>query len=448
MGLSQFLKKHSLKEGDLIEVAEDGQKLIGNILPSKDKDILVLKLNTGYNTGINVSKIKSVKKMKGEKKVGKAEVKELKKNPSLPAISILHTGGTIASRVDYRSGAVYSSFEPADLLTMFPELGEIANFNSALISNMWSDDLRFKHFEIIAKAVEKEVKKGVEGIIIGMGTDNLAVASAAMAFVLENCPIPVIFTGAQRSSDRGSSDAVMNLVCAAEFIAKSDFSGVAICMHDKSADEKCAILPPCKTRKLHSSRRDAFRAVNDSAIARIDYKTKKIEFLKKDYLKKDKKRKLTVKGKFEDKVGFLKIHIHMFPEEFELYRKGKYKGLVIEGTGLGHTPGHVPNKEAGLHKKFFPILEKLIASGCVVVMTTQTIFGRVHMHVYDKGTDLTGLGIIPGEDMLAETAFVKLAWLLGNYKKKEIEKLVGENLRGEITPCTAIDSFDAKKKKK
>ncbi|MFH1587455.1 MAG: asparaginase domain-containing protein, partial [Candidatus Diapherotrites archaeon] len=214
MGLSQFLKKHSLREGDLVEISEEGQKLTGNILPSKDKEILVLKLNTGYNTGVNLSKIKSVKKLPGGKKVGKAGVKELKKNPSLPTISILHTGGTIASRVDYRSGAVYSSFEPADLLTMFPELGGIANFNSKLISNMWSDDLRFKHFEIIGKSVEKEVKKGIEGIIIGMGTDNLAVASAAMAFVLENCPVPVIFTGAQRSSDRGSSDAAMNLVCA------------------------------------------------------------------------------------------------------------------------------------------------------------------------------------------------------------------------------------------
>jgi len=441
MDWKQFLKKHKIAEGNLVEIEKTGQKLVGNVIPSKEKEILVLKLQTGYNVGVKVSEIKSVKKIDEGKKVGKAKTIELKKDPSLPSIAILHTGGTIASRVDYRTGAVFSSFDPEDLLTMFPELQKIANFSSRLISNMWSDDLRFRHFRVIAEAIEKEVKKGVEGIIIGMGTDNLAVASAALAFVLESIPIPVIIVGAQRSSDRGSSDAGMNLICAAEFIAKTDFAGVAICMHDSSADDSCAILPATKTRKMHTSRRDAFKPINDTAIAQVNYKTKEIEFIKKDYLRKDKSRKFSAKPKFEERVGLLKITINMFPEQFEFYKKHKFKGLVIEGTGLGHTPGHVPNQIAKIHEKFFPAIKSFIKSGGVVVMTSQCINGRVHMHVYDKGTDLTSLGVIPGEDMLPETAFVKLAWLLGNFPREKAKELVGKNLRGEINPRTEFKTF-------
>jgi len=439
MDCEKFLKKNKIKEGQLVKITDGKQEQIGNIIPSsgRDREILRLKLNSGYNIGIKISDKLKVEKLSGEKKVGK-EKAEIKQNPKLPKIAILHTGGTIASRVDYRTGAAYSSFNPEDLLTMFPELLEIGNFSSKLISNMWSDDLRFTHFEIIGKAVEKVYKEGAEGIILGMGTDNMAVASAAMAFVLEKCPIPVIFVGAQRSSDRGSSDAAMNLICAAEFIAKSDFAGVALCMHYNSNDEKCVILPACKTRKMHSSRRDAFRPVNDTPIALVDYKTKQIEFLKKDYQRKSKE-KMVLKPKFEDKTGLLKITIHMFPEQFEFYTKNKYKGLIIEGTGLGHTPGHNPDGTLKLHEKFFPAIKKLIDSGCVVVMTTQTINGRVHMHVYDKGTDLVNLGVIPGQDMLPNTAFVKLAWLLGNYKTNQAKELIVKNLRGEISNATPYE---------
>ncbi len=350
----------------------------------------------------------------------------------MPNITILHTGGTIASKVDYKTGAVYSSFKPEDLIGMFPELAKIANFDSKLISNMWSDDLRFRHFSVIAEALEKEVKKGVEGIIIGMGTDNLAVASAALAFIIEQTPIPIILVGAQRSSDRGSSDAAMNLICAAEFIAKSDFSGVAICMHEKMDDKISAIMPACKTRKLHSSRRDAFKVVNDAIIARVNYETRKISFVKKDNEKKGK-RDLVIKPKMEDKVGLLKVHVNMFPEQFEVF-KG-YNGLIIEGTGLGHAPTSAPDKICEVHKKNLNAIKNMVKDGTIVVMTSQTIFGRVHMHVYSDGIDLLNVGVIPGEDMLTETAFIKLAWLLGNYKdKEEIKRLVGTNLRGEINP--------------
>jgi glutamyl-tRNA(Gln) amidotransferase subunit D len=428
------------KPGDKVKITTNDDSLEGVMMPSVEqggKDTMILKLINGYNVGIDKEDIKKIELIEKHKE-GKMAKEKVSTDSSLPKISILHTGGTIASKVDYRTGAVYSSFTPEDLLRMFPELSRIANFSSKLIAKMWSDDLRFSHFKLISDAIEEEVKKGADGIIIGMGTDNLAVASAALAFIVEKINVPVILVGAQRSSDRGSSDAAMNLICAAEFIAKSDFAGVAICMHESMNDDFCVILPPCKTCKLHSSRRDAFKPVNDTAIARVNYHTRAITFIKENYAKKGKGA-LVLKPNMEEKIGLLKIHINMFPEQFEFY-KG-YKGLIIEGTGLGHTPGQVPNELCEIHKKFYPAIKKVIDSGCIVIMTTQTIFGRVHMHVYDKGTDLTGLGVIPGEDMLANTAFVKLAWLLGNYPKEKAEALISKNLRGEINERLTEEMF-------
>ncbi|MBW2972003.1 Glu-tRNA(Gln) amidotransferase subunit GatD [Candidatus Woesearchaeota archaeon] len=424
------------KAGDKVKVLCDKEEYRG-ILIDRKKDVTVVKLDNGYNVGIENSRIKKLELVSRGKEMEIKYSKKAEPKKGLPKISILHTGGTIASKVDYRTGGVYSSFKPEDLLGMFPELGDIANFDSRLISNMWSDDLRFKHISVLAEAVAEEAKKGVEGVIVGMGTDNLAVASAGLAFALEECPIPVIFVGAQRSSDRGSSDAAMNLICAAEFITKTDFAGVALCMHDYTSDERCAILPACKTKKLHSSRRDAFKPVNDTPLALVDYKTRKIQFKRAEHAKKGGK--LAVKPKLEEKVGMLKVHVNMFPEQFSFF-KG-YKGLVIEGTGLGHTPGQCPNQWCEIHKKIYPAIKEVVDSGCVVVMTTNTIFGRVQMNVYDKGRDLQQLGVVSGEDMLAETALVKLAWLLGNYPASEVKKLVSKNLRGEINPRISEEEF-------
>ncbi len=428
------------KKGDYVEVATSEETVKGILLesPELEKNTVIIKLDSGYNLGIDRKNIRKTTLLPqpGLKEAKAPAKKEKIGSGKLPKITILHTGGTIASKVDYRTGSVYSSFKPEDLMEMFPELGGIANFNSVFIRNMWSDDLRFMHFELIAKAIEKEVGNGADGIIIGIGTDNLAVAAAAMAFILESTPVPVIFVGAQRSSDRGSSDAAMNLICAATFIAKTDFSGVAICMHESISDNDCVILPACKTRKLHTSRRDAFRPVNAQPIARVNYETKAVTVITKWNTSSGK---LSIKPKMEEKVGLMKIHIQMQPGQFEFY-KG-YKGLVIEGTGLGHTPGQVPDDITKIHKKMYPAIKSVIDSGCVVVMTSQCIYGRVQMSVYDKGRDLTALGVIPGEDMLPETAFVKLAWLLGNYSTPVVKKLITQNLRGEISDRTEERTF-------
>ncbi len=433
MNLSLFLKKHSVAEGDHVCVQKGAAEFKGTIIPSSDDSVLVLKLDNGYNVGLELQNISSVKHLAEGRRVSKAPLKPLQKNPALPSILILHTGGTIASRVDYRTGAVSTSFEPADLVSMFPALAEIANIRSRLLANMFSEDMRFAHYELLCKEIEKEIQSdsSLKGIIVTHGTDTLAYTSAALAFALQHLPLPVILVGAQRSSDRPSSDASDNLLAAALLITKTDFAGVGICMHETANDGVCVLLPACKTRKLHSSRRDAFKAVNAMPLARILVSNGSIEWLDLNYPKKSGL-PLVVLPRFEEKVALVKVHPNFSSDQLSPFEN--YKGLVIEGTGLGQMPIGVPNDLSKPNKKNFDAIRKIISNGCIVVMTSQTVFGRVQMHVYSGAVDLTALGVIPGEDMLSETAFIKLAWLLGNFKDaEEIKRLMKTNLAGEIS---------------
>jgi glutamyl-tRNA(Gln) amidotransferase subunit D len=263
---------------------------------------------------------------------------------------------------------------------------------------------------------------------LGHGTDTLTFTAAALAFIFEKINIPVLIVGSQRSTDRGSTDGAMNLICAAEFITKTDFTGVAICMHNSSNDNKCAILPATKTRKMHTSRRDDFKAINHTPIALVDFKTRKIEFLKEDYKKKSKDDEVIVKDKFCEDIGILETHPVMKHELFEFYAKN-YKGFVLEGTGLGHAPTNLGENNL----KNYEILKNYIKNGGIVAVTSQCLYGRVHPNVYTNLRRLSDIGCIFCEDMLPETAFIKLAWLLGNYPRDEAKKLMAKNLRGEIT---------------
>ena len=422
--------------GDLVKIETKEETFEGVLMP-EEKGVVVVKLRSGYNIGIDKSKIKKISITEKRKEL-KSTTLQLDQNKSLPKISILHTCGTIASKVDYETGGVISRFTPEEIISMFPELKNIAQLSSRLVRNMWSDDMRFAHYNILAKEIEKEVKSGADGIIITHGTDTLHYTGAALSFALENLPIPVILVGAQRSSDRASSDAGMNLICASEFIAKTDFAGVVLCMHDKTSDSKCAILPGVKCRKMHSSRRDAFKAINTTSIATVDSDSRKIDFLRTDYNKKDKNRKLQLKL-FDEKrkVGLLKIHTNMYSSEFKSYEG--FDGLVIEGTGMGHAPINEIDELTKEHSKIFDSIKNLIKKGTVVAMSTQTIYGSVDMNVYSSGRKLIELGVLGNyTDMHPETAFIKLAWLLSNFENEQVKELYAKNLRGEISENLSV----------
>ncbi|MBW2983837.1 Glu-tRNA(Gln) amidotransferase subunit GatD [Candidatus Woesearchaeota archaeon] len=421
------------KPGDRVKVIAD-KEYEGVLMPNEETDSVVVKLDNGYNVGIEKGKVREIKLVKKhEEKASKKEKHVHKKG--LKTISILHTGGTIASKVDYEAGGVVASFTAEDLIAKFPEIEQTANIRSVLVSNMMSEDMTFSDHKKIAEAIKKEIKEGTDGVIVGHGTDTLAVTSASLAFMFEKINIPILLVGAQRSSDRGSTDAALNLICAARFIAKTDFAGVALCMHDSSDDNKCAILPATKTRKLHTSRRDAFRAINDTPIATVDFNTKKIEFIKEDYPKKSKE-PFVMKDKLEEKVAVIRTYVSMKPDMIEALTKKGYKGLVLEATGIGQAPTNtepnLPNYEA---------LKKFITNDGVVVLTSQCLFGRVHKDIYKNCRRLAEIGVIFGEDMLTDTAYVKLAWLLANFSREEAKELVTKNLRGEINERTSVEEF-------
>jgi len=375
------MKNFKAKDNDFIEVKTTSEVFKGVLMPNSNQQTLFLKLESGYNIGISTKKIKNIKVIK-KYKPKKEKTSSLKMKKNLPLIYILHTGGTVASRVDYETGGVSPKFSPQELVEMFPEIEKIANIKSRLITNIWSQDMRFYHYNLIAKEVAKEIKKGVKGVIITQGTDTLGYTGAALAFALEDLNIPVILVGAQRSSDRGSTDAAVNLICATHFIAKTDFSEVGICMHETMSDENCLILPACKTRKLHTSRRDAFKAVNTQPWARVNSKSGDVEFLKHDYKKIDKNRKLKLKLFKEDvKVGLIKQHTNMFAEQFLCYKN--YNGLVIESTGLGCMPITKTDKYTEESDKILKAVKDLVKRGVIVVEAAQTIFGRICLTVYE-----------------------------------------------------------------
>ena len=418
-----------MKPGEYLEIqTKEGDIFNGLVMPSSNKSTICLKLNSGYNLNLDKKKISKMKNLEKEIKIEKETNAKQIINPNLKTITILHTGGTLASKVSYATGAVTPSFKPEELLEMFPELKEIANIKSRLIGNMFSEDMRFSHYNLIAKEIEKEIKEGVDGVIITHGTDTLAFTSCALSFALENLDKPVILVGAQISSDRPSSDAAFNLICAANFIVKSNFNEVGICIHGKSGDDFCYILPATKTRKMHTSRRDAFKSVNGEIIAKVDKVN--MEFFM-DYKKKEHKDKLKLKLFNEKiKIGILKAHPNMFAFEIKYYNK--FDGLILEGTGLGHFPINFVDNTTKEHQLIYNELKKLCKK-IPVIATSQCIFGRINMNVYETGRKMQEAGILGNlSDMTAEPAFIKLVWLLSNYKKNEINNLVMHNFRNEL----------------
>jgi glutamyl-tRNA(Gln) amidotransferase subunit D len=428
--LQKEFKKKGLKIGDRVILEKDNKRYEGILMPKSagDPECIVIKLDNGYNIGISDGKISKAKEKK-EKVVCK-KTKKLKSDPNKPTIIILATGGTVVSKVDYKTGGVIPIVEPEELVEMIPELSEIANIKTKVVFSMLSENIEPEHWIILAKKIEEAIKnENVDGIIVTHGTDVMHYTSAALSFMLQDLPIPVLLVGSQRSSDRGSSDAAMNLICAARFIAKTDFSGVGICMHGSVNDDFCYIHNGTRVKKMHTSRRDTFQSIDVLPIAKVYYQPENIEFLRNDYIKKDKNRKVKLDAVFNKNVAIVKIRPGFSYKELEFYQN--YDGLILEGTGLGHAPIESFDQYTEHHTELLNLLEK-ISKKIPVFMTSQCPYGRVNMNVYSSGRKLQKAGVIPCY-MTTETAFVKLGWAAGHSKDKdEIIDIMNKNIAGEI----------------
>lgn len=408
--------------GKKVKIVLEKQEFCGLMLESYDPTLVLLKLENGYNIGIEKNKIKEIKEIPQEK-TEPVKITEIKVKEDLPEVAIIVTGGTISCKIDYKTGAVKPVSKPEDIIAITPKLAEIIKPVVVAPFLLLSENIAAQEWKKLALVIEKNLnKKNIKGVIVLAGTDTLHYIAAALSFMLGKLNKPVVLTCSQRSIDRGSSDAVLNLTCSAH-AALSDIAEVMIVSHATTSDNFCFALRGTKARKMHTSRRDTFRPINARPLAVI-HENGKIETY--DSYNKRNEGKVKAVPVFDDRVALLKWHPNLSPKILDFFIKNKYKGLVIEAVGLGHIA--VSGKFSWLKK-----LRETINKGIVVCFAPQTLYGRLDPFVYATGRELEKIGILFLKDMLPETAFVKLGWVLGKTKSIEkVKKLMLENLAGEF----------------
>jgi len=393
-----------MNPGDRVRVERAGVTNEGVLMPSSTSEHLVVKLDGGYNVGItredadvdvlesDVYDVESAQTESGPS--------EIAFDDDLPTISLISTGGTIASTVDYRTGAVTAQFDAEDVLRAVPDLAGRANYRGRVVTNILSENMTPGVWQELAEAVVEEIRAGADGVVVMHGTDTMQFSASALSYMLDT-PVPIVFTGSQRSADRPSSDNVMNAVSAVE-AAKADAAEVLVCMHASTSDDACALHRGTRVRKNHTSRRDAFETVGAEPLGEVDYDAEDVTF-RREYAERGET-DLETHLDLEENVDLLKFTPGMDVDRYaEMLRDADLDGLVVEGTGLGHV-----------HTDLIPVLESLVDDGVVVAMTSQCLEGRVCDRVYDTGRDLLDAGVVEAGDTLPGTAKVKLMWALAN----------------------------------
>ena len=414
-----------------VEIENDaGSVFIGVILPRSETcdDLhIVIKMFTGYNVGVAAARIVRARELGYRKAVYKIPEKAFPYDPAKKNVTLLGTGGTIASRLDYRTGAVIPAFTPGELYGAVPELADIANLTTHKLFGVFSENMGPEQYIALAKAIGEEIAKGVDGIVIGHGTDTMHHTGAVLSFMVQNSPVPIVLVGSQRSSDRPSSDAALNLMNAVRTAAECDIAEVMLCMFGPTSDRYDLLHRGTRCRKMHSSYRSTFRSIGTTPLATVHPEPNEagehFAYLTDDFIRRDKSRVPVIRPSFEEKVTIQYYYPNFKPDIIDGLVEMGYRGLVIAGTGLGHV-----------NKPLYPALARAIQKGMTVVMTVQTLWGYAQMYVYDTGRDLLDLGIIPLDNMLPEAAYMKLAWVLGQTDDPaEIRRLMLDAVNHEIT---------------
>ncbi len=432
------LQDAGVRPGDVVELVAEGHTRRGIILPRPqiggDPESIVIKLDNGYNIGIRWSPGMKIRKIAAGRPLEVFPSVSFQPRPGLPEISVVATGGTIGSRVDYETGGVKWLMEPGQIFFMAPELQELVSIkNVAVPFLIGSENMSAFHWKEIARSVARELNSGVSGAVVTHGTDTMHYSTAAVSFMLRNLSKPVMFTGAQRSTDRGSSDASMNLICAAIVAARSPIAEVCLVMHGSMEDTYCLIHRGTRVRKMHTSRRDAFRSINELPIGRV-WPDGRIQTDGRYVERSDSEVQLD--AVFEEKVALLKFHPGMDPEIIDFFVDRGFKGILIEVTALGH----VATDES--QRNLLPALARAIEEGVVVAAAPQTLYGRTDPWVYSEGRKVQDIGVIYCGDMLPETAYVKLGWVLGHDPSpEEARKMMLTNYAGETSAVSDPRAF-------
>ncbi|MFA6950053.1 MAG: Glu-tRNA(Gln) amidotransferase subunit GatD [Lentimicrobiaceae bacterium] len=419
-----ILKKFNARVWGQAEVQTTRGLFTGTILPRSENDDdkhIVMKIVTGYNVGVDVLTITSMKETGYKKANYKIPEKEFPYTEGLPKVKLIGTGGTIASRLDYRTGAVIPAFSPGELYGSVPELAQICNLTTEKVFAVFSENMAPDNYKKLAIAIGKEIENGIDGIVIGHGTDTLHHTAAALTYMVQDSPVPIVLVGSQRSSDRPSSDAALNLMHACTAAGHGDIAEVMVCMFGPTSDEYGFLHRGTRVRKMHSSYRSTFRTIGDTPLATVTRQG--VVPIKQDYNHRRNDRKVKILPYFEEKVAIIYYYPNMQPDIIDSLVENGYKGIIIAGTGLGHV-----------NKPLYPAIERAHAAGVHMFMTVQTLWGYVGMFVYDTGRDLMAKGIIPAGNMLPEAAYIKLGWVLGQTNDpEEVKRLMLTPINDEIT---------------
>jgi glutamyl-tRNA(Gln) amidotransferase subunit D len=420
----EVLKSHDAMVWSDVEVVTLNGKFTGIVLPrseTADPHHIVLKLRSGYNVGVAAGQITSMAVQGRREAHYKIPEKEFPVDPKKPRVKLFGTGGTIASRLDYRTGAVIPAFSPGELYGSVPELADICNLETEKLYGVFSENMAPEQWIGTAQAIGREIEKGVQGIVIGHGTDTMHHTAAILSFMVQNSPVPIVMVGSQRSSDRPSSDAALNLMHSVKTAAESDIAEVMVCMFGPTSDVYGLLHRGTRVRKMHSSYRSTFRTVGDIPLAMVSRET--ITPLRQDTRPRRRDRQVTVNTAFEEKVSIVYYYPNMKPDIIDSLIDNGYRGIVIAGTGLGHV-----------NKPLYPALKRAHEKSIAVYMTVQTLWGYVQMYVYDTGRDMMELGVVPGANMLPEVAYMKLGWALGQTDDlAKVREIMMTPIAGEIT---------------
>lgn len=420
----KILEENGLKIGDYIQVKLEDYIYEGILMPRyelADDEHIVLKLDNGYNIGVRIRDGIILKKI-SEATPPKYEIPSISfLKEGMPIVAIIGTGGTIASRIDYRTGAVRPALTAEEICSIFPELANIASIKAEVLFSIYSEDITIMHWKKMAERINELIKDKVNGIVITHGTDTMGYSAAALSFALQKPPIPIVFVGSQRSSDRPSSDAAINLISAIKIAAEAPFGEVVVAMHSWHSDDRIAIHRGTKVMKLHTSSRNAFNSVNIDPIAYVIQN--KIEMNIEKYNLRGNYDEYSYYPNFSDKAALIKFYPNLNPEILDYFIDKGYKGIIFEGTGLGHVS-----------KSFIKNIKKAIEKNLFIGMASQCIWGTVDMLVYETGRDLLAAGVTPLGDMLSTTALVKLMWALGQTEDLEkIREIMLTNIAGEYS---------------
>jgi len=398
-----ILKQYKVRVWGQADIETTRGSFQGTVLPRAENDDdqhIVLKIITGYNIGIDIQTITKMVETGYHKANYKIPEKAFPYSNDKPNVKLFGTGGTIASRLDYRTGAVIPAFSPGELYGAVPELADICNIDTEKLFAVFSENMGPDQYKILAESIGKEIANGTDGIVIGHGTDTLHHTAAALSFMVQNSPIPIILVGSQRSSDRPSSDAALNLIHAAYAAGHGAIAETLVCMFGPTSDDYGFLHRGTRVRKMHSSYRSTFRTIGDTPVATVT--ANGLGIIKQHYQPRRQDRQVQIMPTFSEQVTMLYYYPHMRPEIMDALIDVGYKGIIIVGTGLGHV-----------NRELYPALKRARDEGVSVFMTLQTLWGYSQMFVYDTGRDMLALGVVPLGNMLPEVAWVKLGWVLG-----------------------------------